>query len=201
MINDINTEEKILEAARKVFIEKGFDGARMQEISDSAGINKAMLHYYFRSKDKLFLKIFEAAFKQFTPKIGVVFMSDATFLEKMRLFIDNYLNILLEHPFLPLFIIKEISRNPEVIQNIIINKFDEILNSINESIKIESAKGNIRIVDSRQLILNITSMCIFPFAAKPLMKMLFKADDAEYKRLMIERKEIVFDVINAWLKP
>jgi hypothetical protein len=88
-----------------------------------------------------------------------------------------------------------------MIQDIVISKFTIIFNQLSTNIVNESDLGLIKCVDPRQLILNITSMCIFPFAAKPLMKIMFKADDAEYKRLMIERKEIVFDVINAWLKP
>ena len=80
---ELSTEKTILEAAKKVFLDKGFDGARMQEIADEAGINKALLHYYFRSKDKLFDAIFEEAFKQFLPNISDIMVSDISIEEKV----------------------------------------------------------------------------------------------------------------------
>ena len=77
-----NTEQKILDAAKEVFQKKGMTGARMQEIADKAGINKALLHYYYRTKEKLFEKAFEAAFSLFYPKVKKMLISDKTVLEK-----------------------------------------------------------------------------------------------------------------------
>jgi AcrR family transcriptional regulator len=198
---DKNTESKILEAAKKVFVEKGFDGARMQEIADTAGINKALLHYYFRSKDKLFLTIFEEAFKSFSPKLGLILISDLPFLEKIRLFIESYIDLLLENPFLPLFVLNEISRNPEVIQNVVVSSIEQIFKNMDAVISKEVELGLIRKVDTYQLILNIVSMCIFPFAGKPLLKLLFNKTDEEYRNLIFERKKIIYDVISSWLRP
>ncbi len=110
---DISTEEKILEAAKEVFLKKGFDGARMQEIADTAGINKAMLHYYFRTKDRLFEHIFVTAISNIFPKVGGIFISDAPFEDKIRAFIRDYLSFILQNPFLPIFILHEMSANPE----------------------------------------------------------------------------------------
>jgi AcrR family transcriptional regulator len=76
------TEQKILEAARQVFLKKGWNGARMQEIADEAGINKALLHYYYRSKDKLFEAVFNEIFTQFITKVSLVLLSDAPVKEK-----------------------------------------------------------------------------------------------------------------------
>ena len=86
---DSNTEQIILKAARKVFTHKGFDGARMQEIADEAGINKALLHYYFRSKDKLFEAIFKEVITTFFPRIISVLTSDLSLFEKITLFTDS----------------------------------------------------------------------------------------------------------------
>ncbi|MDT3741351.1 MAG: TetR/AcrR family transcriptional regulator [Candidatus Kapabacteria bacterium] len=201
MINDINTEEKILEAARKVFIEKGFDGARMQEISDSAGINKAMLHYYFRSKDKLFLKIFEAAFKQFVPKMSGIFSAEISLMDKIQLFISGYIDLLDKNPYIPLFILREITRNPNVIKELVFDKIEIIYNAIDMNVKAEIQAGRIRDIDTKHLILNTISMCIFPFVGKPLLKHLFNTNDEEYRAMLLERKKVVFEVIQKWLTP
>lgn len=89
MDKDLTTEQKILEAARKIFLEKGLDGARMQDIADKAGINKAMLHYYFRSKDKLFEQIFLEVAGHFLPKIMAIFESERLCLKKLKPFATN----------------------------------------------------------------------------------------------------------------
>lgn len=113
--NDIKqgTETRILEAAKKVFIRKGLDGSRMQEIANEAGINKALLHYYFRSKQKLFEAVFSYAFIKFLPKVTEVLNADMPFLKKIEIFIDNYIDLLIENPFLPIFILNELYRQPE----------------------------------------------------------------------------------------
>ena len=112
-LNIDSTEGKILDAAKKVFTKKGMYGARMQEIADEAGINKALLHYYFRSKDKLFDAIFHEAFHDFVPRAFKSFKSEMPFEDKLSLFVSNYIDIIIENPYLPLFIINEINQKPE----------------------------------------------------------------------------------------
>ncbi len=196
-----NTEEKILEAARQVFLEKGFDGARMQEIADKAEINKAMLHYYFRKKDKLFEKVFEDAFKKFIPQVGQIMLSDDDLIIKIKSFISTYIDLLMQNQFLPLFIMKEITRNPKIIENLITIKFSEVLEAFQYFIDDEVANGKIKSIDAKNLIINIVSMCIFPFIAQPMMLTFFEMKTEEYNKLMIDRKEVVFEVISLWLKP
>lgn len=201
MEQDNKTEEKIQEAARQVFLEKGFDGARMQEIADKANINKAMLHYYFRTKNKLFEKVFEDAFKKFIPQVGQIMLSDDDLVIKIKSFISTYIDLLLDNQFLPLFIMKEITRNPKIVENLITIKFSEILEAFQYFIDDEVAKGKIKPVDAKNLIINIVSMCIFPFIAQPMMLTFFEMKNDEYDKLMIDRKEVVFEVINLWLRP
>jgi len=190
-----NTEEKILTAAQTVFIKKGMDGSRMQEIADEAGINKALLHYYFRSKQKLFEAIFSTVFNQIFPDIRNLLYSEKPFEEKLSVFIEKYIDLLLKHPFLPSFILKEINRDPEFLASIIkkqgINP-SEIINLMDQ----EMEKGNIRKMDPRELMINILSLSIFPFAARPLMQIMFYNNDQKaYKKLLIQRKDTVKDFI------
>ena len=102
-----NSEEKILNAAQSVFIQKGMDGARMQEIADEAGINKALLHYYFRTKQKLFEAILKKVFSNILPNLMDMVHSDLPIEEKLGIFIENYIDLLMENPYLPNFILKE----------------------------------------------------------------------------------------------
>src|SRR5690349_22190096 len=101
---DKSTQDRILDAARKVFVRKGMAGARMQDIADEAGINKALLHYYFRSKEKLFEQIFKELSFQFLPRVNAIFESDGSLFEKIEMFCSEYISKMIENPFIPLFI-------------------------------------------------------------------------------------------------
>lgn len=195
---DRSTEKKILEAAKIIFLEKGFDGARMQEIADEAGINKALLHYYFRSKEKLFDAIFQEAFQQFIPKIAEIMMTDKPLFEKLEFFIDTYLTMLSNNPHLPSFVLHEINRNPEKLVNIFKN-FGIKPEYLGMAIAKEVEAGNIKPVQPIHLIVNILGMCLFPFIAKPIIKgFLFSNNDKMFSEFLSERKkEIKQFVINS----
>ena len=107
-----STEDKILEAAKNVFVAKGMEGARMQEIADEAGINKALLHYYFRSKEKLFEAIFSKIIQFAFPEITRIAQSNEPFISKIEQVVDAYIDLLIKHPFIPGFIMKELNRDP-----------------------------------------------------------------------------------------
>jgi len=190
-----NTEEKILNAAQSVFIQKGMDGTRMQEIADTAGINKALLHYYFRTKQKLFEAIFKKVFRQIFPKIESFILSDRPIEEKLEVFIENYIDVLLKNPYLPTFILKEINRDPEFLASVL--KSQGINPSqIFEMFEKEIEAGNIRKMDPRELMVNLLALSIFPFAAKPLMQlMLFENDKKGYNQFLQNRKTTVKEFV------
>ena len=190
-----NTENKILEAAKNVFLRKGMAGARMQEIADEARINKSLLHYYYRSKEKLFLAVFQFAIRKFIPQIKQILLSEDTMENKIRMFVDNYIEVLLQHPFVPMFIIQEIQRDPDRLFNIFLDAGVEP-NLIVEQIEKEMKSGDIREVDPKELLINMLSLCIFPFAAKPVMQRIFFQNNSKtYKQFLKQRKETVADFI------
>ena len=117
--NDRQTEEKIFEAATDVFVEKGMDGARMQDIADHAGINKALLHYYYRTKDQLFNAVFEKIAGQMFRKFAPVMDEKLSLEEKIRFFFREHINFMKKNPRLPVFILHELNRNPSRIKNLI----------------------------------------------------------------------------------
>ena len=158
-----NTEEKILNAAQEVFIQKGMDGSRMQEIADHAGINKALLHYYFRTKQKLFEAIFKKVFKHVFPKIEMLILSDKPIEEKLGTFIEKYIDVLLMNPYLPTFIIKEMHRDPDFLASVMKSQGIHPEHIINVFEK-EMEAGRIRKMNPQDLMINVLGLCIFPFA-------------------------------------
>jgi len=198
---DKTTEEKILEAARRIFVEKGMAGARMQQIADEAGINKSLLHYYYRSKDKLFLAVFRMAIRDFIPSIKDIIFSDVSVYEKLDLFINEYMDVLLSKPFVPMFILQEIQRDPERLFNVFLEagiRPDYIMKEFKRSIE----TGTIREINPTHLIINVLSLCIFPIAARPMMQRMFYDNDPEaYQQFLNERKAVVSDFVIHAIKP
>lgn len=195
----ITTQEKILHSAREVFLAKGMEGARMQEIADHAGINKALLHYYFRNKETLFHAIFGQAMLELIPALTEVFRSDRPLLEKIPDFFSIHIGFIQANPLIPQFIIMEVSRNPEIILNgfKVLNQqglFEKFANDVNTSIK----KGEILPIDPLQLIINLVSLSVFPFIAKPLLVKMFGIGENGFEQLVEKRKtEVSKFVINA----
>lgn len=186
-----NTEEKILEAARTVFTKKGMDGARMQEIADEAGINKALLHYYFRSKQKLFEAIFSHVFKQIFPDIRSFIQAQKPIEEKIKIFSARYMELLMLNPYLPAFLLRELQRDPEFLASVIKSQGvnpGELLTML----KAEMRSGQIKNMDPRELLINLLSLIIFPVAAGPLLQIMFFGDDPDaYNEFLTRRKETI----------
>ncbi len=194
----MTTEEKIFNAARIVFQKKGFAGARMQEIADEAGINKAMLHYCFKSKELLFKAIFMNAFSQLAPQINEIFNSQDTVFDKITKFTHSYISFVIVNPYLPQFVIQEMNNNPEFVMS-----FMNYANRPNPAILIaqiekEITDGIIKPINPKQLLLDIFSMTVFPFAAKMMVKGIIQISDAEFNQMMEERKtSIAEQIINS----
>jgi len=193
-----NTEEKILEAAKNVFVSKGMDGARMQEIADEAGINKALLHYYFRSKERLFEAIFSKIIKFAFPKITRIVQSDEPIVNKIEQVIDAYIDLLIKHPFIPGFVMKELNRDPSGLFKMVV-KFGLNPQIIKDQIQAAMDRGEIIQMKPEHLAINIVSMCVFPFAARPLLSFVaFRDDPKALEAFYVERADVIKKfVINA----
>jgi TetR/AcrR family transcriptional regulator len=200
--NDKQTEEKIFEAATDVFVEKGMDGARMQDIATHAGINKALLHYYFRTKDQLFNKVFEKIAGKMIHKFAPVFDEKLSLEEKLRFFFKAHISFMQENPRLPGFIITEINRNPARIKKLISTiEFKKVWMMLYEQHKDELAKYNITEENLPQVMTTIVSISIFPFAARGILEGIFQNMGIDFDKYIEERKEFAADfVINALKK-
>lgn len=187
---DKGAEEKILAAARKVFMSKGMSGARMQDIADEAGINKALLHYYFRDKDKLFETIFMVEAQKFFPRINMIFQSESPLFEKIEKFVTEYIDEMLQNPYLPWFVMNEINRDPDTFLSKVWGEKNQPKPAkFLEQIEMEIKKGTIKKIDPRHLLMNMISMTIFPFIGKPMFVRKLRLSDKQFIEIMEQRKK------------
>jgi len=196
-----NTEEKIIEAATAVFVKKGMDGARMQEIADQAGINKALLHYYFRSKEKLFDAIFTKLISIAFPRIGEVLYSEMKISDKIEQIVTLYFELLCAHPYLPAFIIREMNREGTPFFKLIEAKgfsFDPILEIIRKAID----NGEIRKIEPGHFIVQFVGMCVYPFAVRPIIAAVALGGDLKKMPAFLEEhKHQVIEFIQKAIQP
>ncbi len=189
-----NTENQILNAAREVFISKGYEGARMQEIADHAGINKALLHYYFRSKENLFEAVFSEVASNLFPAMKQMLEAELELKEKITMFIRIYLKALNENPFIPAFIINTLNTNPDSFLKYI-KKSGLNPRLLQKQIDDETVRGMIRAIKAEHLMVNIIAMCIFPFVARPIVQNIFDMKNDEYQIYLETREAEIIDFV------
>lgn len=196
-----DTEQAIKEAAKKVFLVNGLKGARMQAIADEAGINRAMLHYYFRTKDKLFEVIFADAMQEMNQRMGAIATSDLPILKKIEHFVYGYMESASSNPEFDLFIINEFQQNPDY--------FTEMMKTSNAGTamkafvhEIEKAVKKKEIVgDPHQIFLSMISLCVFPFAAKTMVRTMLGHSEKQYTKLLYERKKFLVQFVVKGISP
>lgn len=162
----------------------------MQEIADLAGINKALLHYYFRNKETLFEKVFNETFSQIVSKMKETFLSELTLKSKIEIFVDFYINFITQHSYVIYFIFNAIHEKPESLKEIIQqhNLSPEIfLEKVRKQLKEEMSLD----IDPLHIYINILALVIFPVVAKPLLQVIFGYSDEKMALFFEERKKIV----------
>jgi AcrR family transcriptional regulator len=199
MVNKVNTTEiAILAAAKKIFSFKGKDGATMQEIANEAGINKALLHYYFRNKDLLFEQVFFEEVKKFSPILKNAIAQEVDLYQKIDNICEAYILMAIENPFVPVFVIGELNKQPDLF---IQKMFDGDLPDFPKlalQIKQEVAAGKIKTILPQHLIMNMMSMCVFPFLMKPMFIVGMHIDKELFNNLMLQRiKEVPKFIIDS----
>jgi len=180
--NETNTEQIILEAAEAEFLEKGYSNSKTVDIAQRAGVSHSMLHYYYRTKEQLFQKIFKEKVQAFTQIFGVIFEQNADFTETLRLMIETQFKFVAKNPQLPLFVIREVLSNKENREWAIKTLAPQILpflSNIEKMLTAEISKGTVRPIAIHNLLMNILSMNISTFIALPVLKenVLFNSDE------------------------
>lgn len=185
-----------MEAARQEFFKKGFEGARMQAIADAAGINKALLHYYFNNKETLFNEIFEASFRKFIPHVEEMISQEQDIFIIIRKFVHAYISLMQSQPSLPLFLFHEINKDADRVFKLIFNNEQPTMMFMLYQKFDTAQKANlIKPIRLEQLVMNIMSMCVFPFLAKPMMQRVMNFTEPVFDNLMEQRKQLVADFI------
>lgn len=201
---DNQTEKLVLEAAMKVFTQKGYAAARMDDIAKEANINRALLHYYFRSKDKMFDLIFEQKVKEFFSGLGQILFSDRKLEDVIREMVKHEITLIVANPYLPLFVLQELQQSPERLlthakasgmsPNLILKRFSVLVNDAIRSKTINK-------IEPGQLLINIMSLCIYPMIAKPVLKSVLELDDKKFEKMMTHRIGQVSEFILLSIKP
>jgi AcrR family transcriptional regulator len=204
MTEDKNMEQVILEAAEELFLEQGFASTTTSQIAQKAGCNKALVHYYYRTKDRLFETIFEGKIKILIGSLVNAKNEGTTFEEKLTMMISRQFDFFMENSKLPLFLCNEITAHPERIKSIKEKIQDIPLNlfkGINKELQEEIEKGNIRPISIIDLLVSIISLNIIPFILKPIAQAVLEMNEQQVKIILEKRKEETIQTILARLKP
>jgi len=195
---DLSTEEKIMQAAKKLFTQKGFAATRTRDIAEEAGINLALLNYYFRSKEKLFDIVMIDNFRQFIKGISIHLLQDAsTVEEKIQRIVTAYIDFLNNHPDLPIFIINEIRGNTSRITQQINEEVAPLRAHMFRQIQEAGRQGKIIPIDPFHFIANLIGLTVFPYIGRPILQRVTGVDDQQFRAFMEERKKLVPLWINA----
>src|SRR5262245_27166617 len=206
---DHDTEARILDAAHAVFVRRGTAGARMQEIAAGAGVNPALLHYYFRSKERLAKAAFERAASQLLPAVIELLGSDLDLETKVARVVALEIDHLSRAPYLPGYIIGEISHHPERVRELIgaVTGLTpdairpRVVATLARQLDEATAAGRIRPVAPDQFIVNLMSLCIFPFAARPMIAALLGLDEAGFAQFLARRRDELTSFVLGALRP
>ena len=194
---DRDTEQRILDAAHTVFVRRGTAGTRMQEIAREAGVNSALLHYYFRAKDRLAAAVFQQAASQLLPAVIRVLGSDAELETKVEQVVEIELRQLTATPYLPGYIISELTHHPERVTQLVASAagatpaeigarvFKVLRSQINARVKAKRMHA----ISPEQFAVNLLALCVFPFAARPMVMALAGLDQAGFEKFIDRRRK------------
>lgn len=198
--NQSTTKDQILDAAYTVFLAKGSNAAGIQEIADRAGVNKAMLYYYFDSKDLLFREVFLKAYRESGLQAVSILEEDIPLFDKIRKYIHTVIDNLIENPELSSFVLRELNLHSHLLSEILMEEMEYSSSRLNDQINTAADNYEIARVSPKQLLVNITSLCLFPAANKRYYTMLLDLKgEEEYDEILNERKGIIYDMVISWL--
>lgn len=193
---NIQTEELIKETAKRLFFQKGHIHATTQEIANEAGVNRALIHYYFRSRDLLFEKVLDETIGAMHKKMDSIFLTNDSLRVKISRFIDAFIDQNIDYPYLENFLITEMAKSPEKIKQLPNQeKKEEFKKFIEKQLSDEIAVGTMAPIKLEHFIVNLMSMCNYPLLAKPLIQNAFGFDEPSYKNFLLERKRVVYRTI------
>jgi len=193
----VSTEEKIKLAASKVFTRKGFSETTTRDIATVAGIPLGSLHYYYRTKEKLFQVVSQEAMQEFAKIMDEIFRDDIPLREKIHQFVHRHIDFFIEKPFIPSFCISESERAPDNLYSIV--DFRSVDERLRQELEKAAAEGIIRPITIEDFMVNLVSMTIFPFLAKNMIKYSADLTEAQYDEMLERRKALIPDMMIKYL--
>ena len=195
---------RILEAAKDVFVRKGYSAATMSDVASEAGMGRTALHYYYRTKDILFDAVFGQLLTDFLPNIDRVLDKDCSFLQKLADIIDLYIGIIRANPSFPKFVLSEINRDYQHLIATLSKNANTImpLLRLRQNIEEEMEKGSIRKMPIVDLFTTIVSLVVFPMLIKePLTDLLLENNPDEFEIFLNRRKDLICEIVTQLLSP
>ncbi|MDD4516072.1 TetR/AcrR family transcriptional regulator [Massilibacteroides sp.] len=199
-----DVESRIVEAAKQVFIRKGFEAATMGDIALEAGIGRTSLNYYFRTKEMLFDAILGKLMNMILPNVNQIVESESSYPEKVKKIISLYLQTIRENELIPLFVVNELQRDPQHLFHAVLKDPERIapILKLQQFVNNEMEKGNIRKMPIVDLVSTFISLVIFPFLIKtPLTTIFLNGNEDEFDAFLDRRVELVYGIIEHLLKP
>jgi TetR/AcrR family transcriptional regulator len=201
-VADQETRERILDAAHAVFIRKGTAGSRTQEVADEAGVNKALVHYYFGTKAALADAIFECSMGALIPLIfGIIADENRTIEQKVRDIVKAQIDFHLEHPYVAGYMVSEMHAEPQRMVALVGKRGGPPLDVLRRQLREAAKAGTMRSISAEQFVVNMMGLLIFPFALRPGLSVLLKLDPSHWAAFMEERRRLLPDLILAGLRP
>jgi AcrR family transcriptional regulator len=199
---DLETRERILDAAHAVFLRKGTANSRTQEIADEAGVNKALVHYYFGTKSALADAIFERALGTITPRIfGILADPNRTIEEKVPAIVREQIDFHSTRPYLAGYLLSEMHAEPERVARLIGGQGGVPLDVIRRQLREASRAGKLRPISAEQFVVNLMGLLIFPFAIRPALGALLSLESTRWPAFLEERRRLLPDFFLAGLRP
>ena len=192
---EAQTQKLIKEKARTLFFQKGFLDATTQEIADEAGVNRALIHYYFRSREQMLDLLLEETLQEKKERVHKILSSDLPFREKIARYIDTVVDYGLEYPYLENFIISETARHPDKVKSFCLKNPLKSSDLIREQLEKEIKKKKIALISPEHFMVNLVAMCNYPLLAKSVLKTIHGMTDAAYSKFLMERKQIIYMTI------
>ncbi|RHJ78897.1 TetR/AcrR family transcriptional regulator [Parabacteroides sp. AM08-6] len=201
----LDMESRIIEAAKKVFVKKGYEATRMGDVAAKVGISRTALHYYYRTKDMLFDAIFGQLMDAFLPNIDIIMNEKTSFLEKLPKVVEQYVS-LLQHqpPQFPVFLVSEFNRDPEHLYKALMKEPQRIqpILRLQEQMTEEMEKGLLKKVPLIYTASTLISLIVFPILARnPLTDVFLDGDETKFKAFIEERKSFISDIMLRLLTP
>lgn len=188
---DKGTEQLIKDTAKRIFFSEGKLHATTQDIADAAGVNRTLLNYYFRSRDILFEQVATEARAAMSALLDQVLTAELEFKDKIRKLIEVFMDQAIKYPYREMYVVTELNRSDKSVPEEKKNRFKSFLKEIAD----EMEKGTIKKMDPRQFCMNLFALMAYPLITNCINKSLYSIGDAEYQKLMKERKQLIFEMV------